>query len=162
MHAAVYLKRPDVKAICRGHPPGIVSWGVGTASLPLLHGLGAIAGEQVAVHSDVDLISTLTQGTAVVETLGDGHAVILRANGCLAVGATPLEALTRLYFLEERALVALDQAAEATETEWGRRLRHTAVELKRAMAWVEATFGHADTPGSSDHTPSRHTSQGRQ
>lgn len=146
MHAAVYLERPDVGAICRGHPPAAVAWGVGTDDLPLLHGLGALAGERVAVHLDVDLVATLTQGAAVAATLRGDFAVILRANGALAVGSTPLEALTRLYFLEERARVALDRGIERGKTGWGNRLRHTAAELTRAMAWVEATFDEAGFP----------------
>ncbi len=141
MHSAIYLKRPDVGAICRGHPSAIVAWGIGTDDLPLLHGLGALAGEKVPVHGDVDLISTLDQGTAVAGTLGDGHAVILRANGCFAVGATLLESITRLYFLEERAQVATKVSSERGVTDWGDRLRHTAAEIPRAMAWMEATFG---------------------
>lgn len=146
MHAAVYMERSDVGAICRGHPPAVVSWGAGIEDLPLLHGLGALAGEQVAVHDDVDLVATLVQGAAVAATLNDAFAVILRANGALTVGATPLEALTRLYFLEERARVALDGTTERGETDWGNRLRHTAAELPRAMAWVEATFGDPGSP----------------
>lgn len=146
MHAAVYLERHDVGAICRGHSPAVVSWGVGTAPLPLLHGLGALAGERVAVHPDVGLVATLVQGAAVAATLSDYQAVILRANGGLAVGATLLEALTRLYFLEERARVALDRTTESGETDWSDRLEHTAVELPRAMAWVEATFGPPEFP----------------
>ena len=146
VHAAVYLERPDVGGICRGHPPAVVAWGVGVDHLPLLHGLGALAGEQVAVYDDVDLVATLAQGAGVAATLSDAFAVILRGNGALAVGATPLEALTRLYFLEERARVALDGTAGRGEIDWGNRLRHTTTELPRAMAWVEATFGHSGSP----------------
>ncbi|HSF86679.1 MAG TPA: class II aldolase/adducin family protein [Acidimicrobiia bacterium] len=141
MHAAVYAARADVNAICRGHPPAVVAWGVGTESVPLFHGLGALAGERVDVHDNVQLVSTSTHGAAVAETLGDGHAVVLRANGCLAAGATPLEALTRLYFLEERARIALTAGRERETTDWQRRLADTAAELPRAMAWVAATFG---------------------
>lgn len=146
MHAAIYLARPDVSAICRGHPPSVVAWGVGTDDLPLLHGLGALAGRRVGVSPEVDLISTISQGTAVAEVLGNDHAVVLRTNGCLAVGDTPLEALTRLYFLEERARVAISAPAGREENEWEARLRHTPAEMRRAMAWVEATFGQAGYP----------------
>lgn len=146
MHAAIYLARPDVGAICRGHPPWVVSWGVGTDNLPLLHGLGALAGRRVGVSPDVDLISTLSQGTAVAEVLGNDHAVVLRANGCLTVGTTPLEALTRLYFLEERARVAISSPAGRQERDWETRLRHTSAEMPRAMAWVEAVFGQPGYP----------------
>ncbi len=140
MHAAIYLKRPDVGAICRGHPSAIVAWGVGTDDVPLLHGLGALAGEKVSVHDDVDLISTLNQGTAVATALGAGQALILRANGCFAVGATPLESITRLYFLEERARIAMEIHSGKGAADWEDRLRHTEAELPRAMAWMEATF----------------------
>ncbi len=143
MHAEIYLARTDVEAICRGHPPAVVIWGVGTDELPLLHGLGALAGSRVPVHLDVDLISSPGQGSAVAVTLGDESSVILRANGCLSVGATLLEALTRLYFLEDRARVALEPSNTGLVFDWGDRLRHTAPELIRAMAWVKAAFGGA-------------------
>ena len=109
MHAVLYLTRSDIGAVCRGHPPAVVAWGTGTGDLPLLHGLGALAGVTVPVHPDVDLITTPRQAAALAATLGSGSSLILRANGCLAVGAGPLEALTRLYYLEERARVALQR-----------------------------------------------------
>jgi ribulose-5-phosphate 4-epimerase/fuculose-1-phosphate aldolase len=143
MHAAVYLARPDVGAICRGHPPTVVAWGTGIEELPLLHGLGALAGTRVAIHPDTDLVTTVSQGNEVAATLGEDQSVILRANGCLAVGATLLEAVTRLYFLEERARVLMEAPAGARETDWGARLRHTGAELERAMAWFDATYGSA-------------------
>lgn len=141
MHAAIYRARDDVSAICRGHPPSVVAWGTGTESLPLAHGLGAMAGADVPVHPDVDLITTSAQGELVARTLGGGQSVILRANGCFAVGQSLLEALTRLYYLEERARVVMNSAGRGDDIEWGGRLRHTPPELKRAMAWVDATFG---------------------
>jgi len=141
MHAAVYLARPDVGAVCRAHPPAVVAWGTNNTDLPLLHGLGALAGVTVRVHADIDLITTLEQAAAIAASLGADSALILRANGCLAVGATPLEALTRLYYLEERAQVAFAGAASSTPyPDWGPRLTHTTGELSRAMAWVEAAF----------------------
>lgn len=148
MHAAVYQARPDVDAICRGHPPAAVAWGVGTEELPLLHGLGALAGVTVAVHPDVDLIGTASQGAAVAETLGAASGVLLQANGCLCVGATPLEAVTRLFFLEERARVAIEARHSREGVDWESRLRFTDAELSRAMAWMEATFGEFGSPGS--------------
>jgi hypothetical protein len=103
-----------------------------------------MAGRRVAIHPDVDLISTLEQGRAVASTLGSESSLILRCNGCLAVGAGLLEALTRLYFLEERARVALHPRNQDVQIDWGERLRHTAPELTRAMAWVDAAFGESE------------------
>lgn len=141
MHAAIYLARPDVSAISRGHPPSVVDWGVRTDPLPLLHGLGAMAGENVSVHGDIDLISSAEQSKAVATSLGDDFSLILRSNGCLSVGSDLLEAVTRLYYLEERARVALEPRNRDLNVEWGSRLRHTPPELTRAKAWIQATFG---------------------
>jgi ribulose-5-phosphate 4-epimerase/fuculose-1-phosphate aldolase len=140
MHAQIYMARPDVHAICRGHPESVVVWGVGTEELPLFHGLGGLAGVRVGIHDDVDLITSADQGSAVAASLGIDMSVILRANGCLSTGASLLEALTRLYFLEERARVAIAIDDSATPIDWGGRLRHTAPELPRAMAWMQAAF----------------------
>ena len=142
MHAAIYASRTDVGAICRGHPSSVVAWGVGIDDLPLMHGLGAIAGARVPVHDDIELITTVDSGGAVAATLGGNDSVILRANGALSVGADPIEAATRLYFLEERARVVLAASGSpVTDPEiWDRRREHTAPELRRAMAWFAARF----------------------
>ncbi|MDY7103690.1 MAG: class II aldolase/adducin family protein [Actinomycetota bacterium] len=143
MHLAIYAARPDVGAICRGHPAAAVAWGAGTRDLPLLHGLGAMAGRRVAVHHDIDLITTVESGRAVAATLGDDHAVLLRSNGGLAVGATLDEAATRLWYVEERAAVALAAPdagkSPAPAADWEPRWHHVPAELRRAVAWFRAT-----------------------
>ena len=142
LHLAVYQVRPDVGAICRGHPPSVVVWGAGTADLPLRHGLGALAGATVRVHPDIDLVTDRARGVAVARTLGTDQAVLLRANGALAVGADLSEAAARLYFLEERARVALAAAdAEHVDAErWRQRMRHSPAELRRAIRWFVEAF----------------------
>ena len=143
MHDAVYHARPDVGGICRGHPHHTVDWGVGNADLPLRHGLGGLAGHPVRVHDDIELITTPEQAVRVAETLAGSSSLILRSNGALAVGRDPVEAATRLFFLEERARLAV-HASTTPETDfgaWERRLQHSAPELARAMAWFTARFG---------------------
>ena len=146
MHAALYVARPDIHAICRGHSPAAVVWGLRTTDLPLMHGLGGLAGHKVPVHADVRLVRTVDQGSAVAATLGENHSLILRANGCLAVGAIPLEALTRLYFLEERARVANAAPPAIDAVDWGDRFQQGEAELQRAMAWIEVAFGSEASP----------------
>lgn len=157
LHAAVYRARPDVAAVCRGHGPSMVAWGTRTVALPLLHGLGALAGAEVPVHADLELITTAAAGDAVAATLGDGHAALLLANGGFAVGATLLEAATRLWFTEERARVALAALAAAPGADadaWERRRRHSGVELERAMAWFAARFAPPAPPAVPESTRS--------
>ena len=86
----------------------MVAWGTSTEPVPLFHGLGAIAGEVVPVHPDLDLISTRESGDSAAATLSTHHGALLLANGGFAVGDDLLEAATRLWFLEERASVALE------------------------------------------------------
>lgn len=150
LHAAIYRARPDVGAICRGHGPAMVAWGTGTADLPLRHGLGLLAGTVVRVHPSCDLVTTPADGDAAATTLGDAKAMLLIGNGGLAVGADLLEAATRIWFLEERARVALATPAGSTNAvdpgggapnlgDWARRSRHSTAELRRASAWFAAT-----------------------
>jgi HCOMODA/2-hydroxy-3-carboxy-muconic semialdehyde decarboxylase len=152
MHRAILAARDDVGAIARGHPDSVVAWGTGLVELPLLHGLGALAGQRVRVHPDADLIATDEQASGVVRTLGDGVAVILRSNGALACGSSPLEAATRLFFLEDRARVALARFGgghmddEVSGEVWEQRMRHVDNELHRARAWFERAFGDPDVP----------------
>ena len=147
MHAAIYRARPDVGAICRGHPPFAVVWGIVTERLPLLHGLGGVAGAVVRVHPEIELVKTPEAGAAVADTLGEDFSVLLQANGCLSVGSDLLEAATRLWYLEERARVVV-QARSAgiglmgkRERVWRRRLQDSDAELKRAKQWMLRTFG---------------------
>jgi len=148
MHAAVYAARDDVGAICRGHPPYTVAWGVGTDNLPLLHGLGAMAGGPVAVHDDIELITRPDQAAALAHTLGQSSSVILRANGALSVGEDVQEAATRLYYLEDRSRVALLSRFHPSVDydAWQRRKEHTPPELARAKVWFAARFGDGNDP----------------
>lgn len=142
LHLAIYRARPDVGAVCRGHPPAAVRWGTGLAALPLTHGLGALAGRVVRVHPEVELVVDRARGDAVARTLGQDAAVLLRGNGALAVGTTPTEAAVRLWYLEERAEVAAASGGRGPDPSpiWTARLTHTPAELHRAMRWFEATF----------------------
>jgi len=147
LHSAIYEARPDVGAICRGHPPHTVIWGVTHDPLPLLHGLGGMAGRTVRVYPDIKLVKTAEAGAAVARTLGGDSAVILAGNGCLAVGADLLEAATRLWYVEERARVVvqvldarIDPATVRRET-WDRRVDDSTQELLRARQWMLRSFG---------------------
>lgn len=148
LHAAVYAARPDVRGICRGHPADAVVWGTGTGDLPAVHGLGLLAGARVRVHDDVRLVSTPERGAAAAARLADDHALLLRANGALAVGADLTEAATRLAAVAERARVALAARAaglDTTDVAHPDRLADSPAELRRAVRWFVATYADAAT-----------------
>ena len=147
MHAAIYRERIDVNAICRGHGKFVSNWAVSSEELPLLHGLGAIAGEKVKNHNDINLITNADSAKKVAETLGTDVSLILGSNGCLSTGVNLLEAATRLYFLEERARIAIYTLStgiklrKISKKDWKNRTKHTSAETLRAMSWFEKTFG---------------------
>ncbi|WUI00937.1 class II aldolase/adducin family protein [Spirillospora sp. NBC_00431] len=143
LHRAIYDARPDVGGICRGHPMSVVRWGAGLTPVPLRHGLGLIAGHVVPVYADVTLVEDAPAAAAAAAALGSHQSMILRGNGGLAVGASALDAATRLYFLEERALLALDPppAARVGEAAWAARSAATDRELRRAARWFAAAHG---------------------
>ena len=133
MHAAIYNKRKNVKAICRGHGQYVSAWAVSSEELPLLHGLGAIAGEKVNNHNDINLITSSKSATNLTKTLG--------------TDASLLEAAVRLYFLEERARIAIlarntgIKLRKISKKDWEKRISNTRAETLRAMKWFEKTFG---------------------
>jgi HCOMODA/2-hydroxy-3-carboxy-muconic semialdehyde decarboxylase len=165
LHRAIYEARAEVAAIARGHPPHAVRWGVGTRDLPLLHGLGALAGRRVPVHPAVELISSPAEAAAAAATLDGGWAMLLRANGALAVGRSIEEAAARLWFLEDRARVALGAVAEddpITVAVWERRELDVQAELRRAVDWFTARFGdRRDGRTSSEPAPTGDPTESR-
>lgn len=151
MHGAIYRARPGVAAICRGHPPFAVIWGTTIECLPLLHGLGGIAGTVVRVHPEIELVKSAEHADRVAATLGDDFSLLLAANGALSVGSDLLEAATRLWFLEERARVVVQARSARIRMEtrharlWRVRMGDSGAELVRAKRWMLRTFG--EPPG---------------
>ncbi|MFN7148780.1 MAG: class II aldolase/adducin family protein [Microthrixaceae bacterium] len=158
LHLAIYRARPDVHAICRGHGRAMVAWGASRRDLPVHHGLGLLAGTEVRVHPDRDLVTTPEVADDVARTLATDRCVLLWGNGGLATGADLLDAATRMWFLEERAQVALAAPPDDAQLDadppladaWTRRGRHSEPELVRARAWFAATYlSGADTSNDS-------------
>ena len=147
MHAAIYEERRDVQSICRGHGKFASTWAVSSEDLPLLHGLGAISGEIIKNHNDINLITTDDSAKKVIKKLGSDISIILGSNGCLSTGKSLLEAATRLYFLEERARIAIFaksagiKVRNISKKNWDERKKFSEAETVRAMYWFEKTFG---------------------
>jgi ribulose-5-phosphate 4-epimerase/fuculose-1-phosphate aldolase len=112
MHLAVYRRRADVTAIARGHPRHVATFACAAEPLRIAHGLGANLGVIVPVFPEPFLIAGTDVAERVADTLGDAQAIILQANGMLAVGQSVAHACVRALLLEETAeLQLLAQAA---------------------------------------------------
>jgi ribulose-5-phosphate 4-epimerase/fuculose-1-phosphate aldolase len=107
MHLAVYRGRPDVMAIARGHPRHVAAYASAGEPLRIAHGFGANLGHAVPVFGEPVLVTSPERAQGIVETLGSAGAVILRANGMLAVGQSVAHACVQALFLEETAELQL-------------------------------------------------------
>jgi ribulose-5-phosphate 4-epimerase/fuculose-1-phosphate aldolase len=137
LHAAIYAARPDVGAICRTHSPAAVRAGARQVVPPLLHGLAGLAGE-LALCDRTDLVVDLDAGRQVAEALGGADCVLIRANGCVATGASLGEAVVRARYLEERCLVGegASQGSGLSDAELSTRSKWFQKESARAWAWM--------------------------
>jgi ribulose-5-phosphate 4-epimerase/fuculose-1-phosphate aldolase len=79
--------------------------------LRIAHGFGANLGPVVPVFGEPVLVTSVERAVGIVETLGAAGAVILRANGMLAVGRSIEHACVQALFLEETAELQLLAAA---------------------------------------------------
>jgi ribulose-5-phosphate 4-epimerase/fuculose-1-phosphate aldolase len=107
MHLAVYRQRADVQAIARGHPRHVAAYACAGEPIKIAHGFGANLGETVPVFAQPFLVASAEMADGVAAALGDAQAVILQANGMLAVGQSVPHACVQALFLEETAELQL-------------------------------------------------------
>ncbi len=112
MHTGVYRARPDVRAVCHGHPPTSTSLTMTDQPLVPMRHFAYRHPDGVPVHPDVTHIYTRPQGDEVAATLGAGDACLIRGHGTVVVGSSVQELFMRCLDLEEnaRTLIAARQA----------------------------------------------------
>jgi L-fuculose-phosphate aldolase len=111
MHVAVYRRRPQIKALARGHPRHVAAYACAGQPLRVAHGFGANLGAVVPVVGEPYLVATAEMAELIADALGEAEAVILQSNGMLAGGQTVAHACVQALFLEETAEVQLMTAA---------------------------------------------------
>jgi HCOMODA/2-hydroxy-3-carboxy-muconic semialdehyde decarboxylase len=107
MHQQIYKRRSDAKAICRFISPNVVTLAALGFTPKARHGQGAHFYPQVPFWSDPGLIRNDPAAVGVAETMGKAPAVVVSVNGAVTAGATPEQAVTLAWFLEDAARVEL-------------------------------------------------------
>jgi ribulose-5-phosphate 4-epimerase/fuculose-1-phosphate aldolase len=102
IHTQIYKKRADVGCVAHFHPPNAVLFSVLDQPLIPVFLKGSMVGT-VPIHDDPRHITTTQQGDAMIATLGEGTAVLLRGHGVVVVGKTVEEAFFLSVCLEENA-----------------------------------------------------------
>ncbi len=107
LHREIYARRPEVDAVCHGHPPWATAFAA--AGLPLD---GCLLPEIIATLGTVPLAPYGTPGTEEVpatvrEMISSYSALLLANHGVVAMGATLTEAFFRLESVERLAQVTL-------------------------------------------------------
>lgn len=113
IHAAIYAARPDVGSVCHAHTPSILPFSVSVTPLrSVIHsatfiGTGAgvwdLAREFPGEWSP--LVRTMEYGRSLAAALGDAAIVLLRGHGCVVVGRTPQEVVSRCIAMDRNARV---------------------------------------------------------
>ena len=149
LHACIYAGRADVGAICRTHSPAAVAWGARDTAPPLLHGLGALAGE-VRTCSRTDLVADRPAAEEATAALGAADCLVLRANGCLATGTDLAEAAVYAYFLEGSGAGSRgggrDRKGDVRRGATRPSLAGRPPRGKRASRWLVWKFGDGESP----------------
>lgn len=102
IHTQIYKHRPDVECVAHFHPPKAVLFSVVDRPLVPVFLKGAMVGP-VPVHPDPRHINTVKKADAMVKTLGQGKALLLKGHGAVLAGKTVEEVFFLGVCLEENA-----------------------------------------------------------
>src|SRR5437870_6925518 len=103
LHTAIMKAKPEVHAITRIHARVANMFSVTDRKLEPVHNHGSFFSGGVPLFHTPDVITNEKLANAVVQTLGNKPAVLLRGNGQVTVGRTIPEAVMMAIYLEEAA-----------------------------------------------------------
>lgn len=104
LHSVAYRRRPELTGVARAQPPAAFAAGAMSGTWRPVHGHGALLGPAIPIHDVALLARDQARADAVVTTLGDGRAVVMRASGALTVAPEgPGAAVAAMWVVETAA-----------------------------------------------------------
>jgi HCOMODA/2-hydroxy-3-carboxy-muconic semialdehyde decarboxylase len=95
IHAAIYMQRPDVHAICHHHSPTIMPFCIAGIAITPVYQHGAIIGTHVPIWDSRDefhdtnmLVANMDQANSLARTLAHAELVMMRRHGVTQVAQT--------------------------------------------------------------------------
>lgn len=128
IHQQLYARRPEVGAVCRIMPPQVGLLGLLRRTPLPRHGFGAYFAPGPALWEDPRLLRDDAAAAGLADRLGNGKALVMRANGAVVVGADLVEAVALSWFLEEAARV------EVGLMQMGQDGAHTLLDADETLA----------------------------
>jgi HCOMODA/2-hydroxy-3-carboxy-muconic semialdehyde decarboxylase len=115
IHAEIYRRRPDVKAIVHSHSPAVIPFGITTRPMQAMYHNAAFLAAGVPVFDIREkfgatdmLVRNGDIGRALAETLGDKTVVLMRGHGDVTTGPTLPIAVFRAIYTEVNARLQLE------------------------------------------------------
>lgn len=135
IHLYIYQHRADVGGICHTHAPycssfALLGQDLPAATTPISHLLGHDV--RCTEYVRPGFVET---GQAIIDTIGDGYAVLVKKHGPFTVGPTPTYAVKVAVYLEEAAKT-IHLAMLRGEVE-----RFSPDELERSFNFYKTEYG---------------------
>lgn len=108
IHQQIYKKRADIQGVCRTMPPNVMTLSALRIAPKPRHGFGSYFSPEIPLWDDVQLIRTDQQAQAVVATMGEGKAVMMRGNGLVTAGTDIERAVVWAWYAEDMCRVELE------------------------------------------------------
>ncbi len=110
LHAEIYRARPDVKSVVHTHAPAVILMGISGETLMPMYQMTGYMGAGVpvfdirnAIGQTNMLISDPTRGKALVKTLADKPAVLMRGHGGAVTGNSLYQSVGRSVYMKVNA-----------------------------------------------------------
>ena len=111
IHTALHAARSDALAVAHLHTPYATLFGIAKRDFHPVTLQGTIFGEGVPLYKEAHLVTTPQRGDALLKTIGDHRAVLMRGHGIVVAGKSLAEVLFASLILEDDAKKTMQAAA---------------------------------------------------
>jgi ribulose-5-phosphate 4-epimerase/fuculose-1-phosphate aldolase len=114
IHAAIHAARPDAHSVLHTHSRAGCAIAATSEGLLPVNQINLEFYERVAYHDYEGIALNREEQQRLTADLGDSNALILRHHGLLTCGSSPLEAFSRMYYLNKACEIQVDAGAAGT------------------------------------------------
>lgn len=117
LHQQIYRRRLEIGSVVRSMPPAVMILGTACRVPKARHGMGAYFGDGPALWNDPQLVRDDQLASAVIESMGQKNAVVMRGNGLVVAASTLEQVVSLTWYLEDAAKLELAVLGAGIESE---------------------------------------------